>query len=122
VLSAVRSVAAGVLGHDSPEAIDPQATFKDLGFDSLAAVELYNYLCQTTGLQLPTTLGFDHPTPVALAQFLRAQMDGDQDGHATVVSTVDADAALDGNGMYRFPRRVAADLVAGSDLPVSTGS
>jgi acyl carrier protein len=122
VLSAVCSVAAGVLGHDSPEAIDPQATFKDLGFDSLAAVELYNYLCQTTGLQLPTTLGFDHPTPVALAQFLRAQMDGDQDGHATVVLTVDVDAGLDGNGVYRSPRRVAAELVAGPDLPVSTGS
>jgi acyl carrier protein len=93
VLEAVRSVAAGVLGHDSPEAIDPQATFKDLGFDSLAGVELYNYLCQATGLQLPTTLGFDHPTPLAVAQFLRAEMSGEQNGGAANGSKAEANGS-----------------------------
>jgi acyl transferase domain-containing protein/NADPH:quinone reductase-like Zn-dependent oxidoreductase/acyl carrier protein len=93
VLEAVRSVAAGVLGHDSPEAIDPQATFKDLGFDSLAGVELYNYLCQATGLQLPTTLGFDHPTPLAVAQFLQAEMSGEQNGGATNGSNAEANGS-----------------------------
>jgi acyl transferase domain-containing protein/NADPH:quinone reductase-like Zn-dependent oxidoreductase/NAD(P)-dependent dehydrogenase (short-subunit alcohol dehydrogenase family)/acyl carrier protein len=79
VLEAVCGVAAVVLGHESADAIDPDTPFKDLGFDSLAAVELYNYLCQATGLQLPVTLGFDYPTPVALAGYLRARMEGTQD-------------------------------------------
>jgi acyl transferase domain-containing protein/NADPH:quinone reductase-like Zn-dependent oxidoreductase/acyl carrier protein len=79
VLEAVCGVAAVVLGHESAEAIDPEIPFKDLGFDSLAAVELYNYLCQATGLQLPTTLGFDYPTPLAIAGYLRARMEGEKD-------------------------------------------
>jgi acyl transferase domain-containing protein/NADPH:quinone reductase-like Zn-dependent oxidoreductase/NAD(P)-dependent dehydrogenase (short-subunit alcohol dehydrogenase family)/acyl carrier protein len=79
VLEAVCGVAAVVLGHESAEAIDPEIPFKDLGFDSLAAVELYNYLCQATGLELPMTLGFDYPTPAAIAGYLRARMEGEQD-------------------------------------------
>jgi acyl transferase domain-containing protein/NADPH:quinone reductase-like Zn-dependent oxidoreductase/acyl carrier protein len=79
VLEAVCGVAAVVLGHESADAIDPEISLKDLGFDSLAAVELYNYLCQATGLQLPTTLGFDYPTPVAVAGYLRARMEGEAD-------------------------------------------
>jgi NADPH:quinone reductase-like Zn-dependent oxidoreductase/acyl carrier protein len=78
VLEAVCAVAASVLGYDSAEAIDPQATFRDLGVDSLAAVEMYNYFCEATALPLPTTLGFDHPTPVGVAQFLREQMEGER--------------------------------------------
>jgi acyl transferase domain-containing protein/NADPH:quinone reductase-like Zn-dependent oxidoreductase/NAD(P)-dependent dehydrogenase (short-subunit alcohol dehydrogenase family)/acyl carrier protein len=91
VLEAVCGVAAVVLGHESADAIDPEIPFRDLGFDSLAAVELYNYLCQATGLQLPTTLGFDYPTPVAIAGYLRARMEGEEDtaiagGQARAVS------------------------------------
>jgi acyl carrier protein len=74
VLQAMRTEVAEVLGYDSPEMIDPQVEFKDLGFDSLAAVELYNRLCQATSLRLPTTMGFDYPTPKALADFLCEQM------------------------------------------------
>jgi acyl transferase domain-containing protein/NADPH:quinone reductase-like Zn-dependent oxidoreductase/acyl carrier protein len=83
VLQTLRSEVAAVLGYDSPEMIDPQVEFKDLGFDSLAAVELYNRLCQTTALRLPTTMGFDYPTPEALAGFLCEQMgeaSGREDG------------------------------------------
>jgi acyl transferase domain-containing protein/NADPH:quinone reductase-like Zn-dependent oxidoreductase/acyl carrier protein len=76
VLETVRAEVALVLGYDSADAIDPAVEFKDLGFDSLAAVELYNRLCQTTGLRLPVTMGFDHPTPEAAAAFICAEMKG----------------------------------------------
>jgi acyl transferase domain-containing protein/NADPH:quinone reductase-like Zn-dependent oxidoreductase/acyl carrier protein len=74
VLQAIRGEVAAVLGYDSAEEIDPEIEFKDLGFDSLAAVELYNRLCQATGLRLPTTLGFDYPTPRAVAVFVGAEV------------------------------------------------
>jgi len=77
VLETVRSEVAAVLGYDSPEAIDTEVAFKDLGFDSLAAVELYNRLCQLTGMRLPTTLGFDYPTPLAVSKYLCEKMGGE---------------------------------------------
>jgi polyene macrolide polyketide synthase len=78
----VRGHVASVLGHAGPDAIDPQLAFKDLGFDSLAAVELRNRLSQATGLKLPSTLVFDHPTPAAVAELLRSKVQGTRRGTA----------------------------------------
>ncbi len=76
VLELVRKHVAAVSGHDSPETIDPERTFKDLGFDSLGAVELRNLLEQVTGLRLPATLVFDYPTPARVAKLLCLRVDG----------------------------------------------
>ncbi|HWX45576.1 MAG TPA: SDR family NAD(P)-dependent oxidoreductase, partial [Solirubrobacteraceae bacterium] len=76
VLELVRGHVSAVLGHTSAEAIDSQRPFKESGLDSLGAVELRNGLAQATGLRLPATLIFDHPTPLAVARCIRGQVEG----------------------------------------------
>jgi 4-hydroxyphenylalkanoate synthase len=66
--------AAAVLGHPAPEEIDPDTTFKALGFDSLTGVELRNHFKAATGLALSPTLIFDHPTPTAVADYIGRQL------------------------------------------------
>jgi acyl carrier protein len=66
----VTATAAAVLAHPDPAALDPDRPFKDLGIDSLTALELRNALNQRTGLALPATLALDHPTPTTLATHL----------------------------------------------------
>jgi NADPH:quinone reductase-like Zn-dependent oxidoreductase/acyl carrier protein len=72
VLAEVCGHVAAVLGHASPDEVNPEVSFKELDFDSLDAVELRNRLAHVSGVKLPSTVAFDHPTPTDVARFLCA--------------------------------------------------
>ncbi len=76
LLDLVRAHIATVLGNTTPEAIDPDKAFQELGFDSLTAVEMRNRLKAATGLALSPTLIFDYPTPGRLAGYFRSELAG----------------------------------------------
>ncbi|MFE9446731.1 type I polyketide synthase, partial [Streptomyces sp. NPDC006602] len=84
LLDLVRTQAAIVLGHMTGDAVDAERSFKDLGFDSLASVELRDRLQAATGLSLPSALVYHHPTPDAVVRLLRERLTGG--GGATVAA------------------------------------
>ncbi|WP_394831509.1 SDR family NAD(P)-dependent oxidoreductase [Pendulispora rubella] len=87
LLDLVRGEIAAVFGHPSPNAIEPTRPLHEIGLDSLLAVELRNRLAAASGLQLPATLLFDHPTPDALARQLSHALLGRAAAHQALAPT-----------------------------------
>ncbi|MFE7564216.1 SDR family NAD(P)-dependent oxidoreductase, partial [Kitasatospora sp. NPDC057500] len=118
VLDLVRSEAAAVLGHDGPAALHARRAFRELGFDSVLAVEFRNRLTAVTGLKLPGAVVFDHPNPVELARHLTGRLLERAEETAPVRATVQSDEPIAVVGMAcRFPGGVNSpedlwDLVA----------
>ncbi|WP_141576727.1 type I polyketide synthase [Actinomadura sp. WMMA1423] len=91
LLDLVRSHVAELLGYDDPAGLDTARAFDDLGFDSVAAVDLRTRLSAATGRRLPSTMVFDHATPAALAGFLRGELCGGDGGDPVQTALADLD-------------------------------
>ncbi len=74
LLDIVRKHVIAVLDYDPSTRIDARQPFRDLGFDSLSAVELRNRIAAATSVRLPGTAVFDYPTPAELAAELRVRL------------------------------------------------
>ncbi|WP_281048129.1 type I polyketide synthase, partial [Streptomyces himastatinicus] len=133
----VGEVVSQALKDKAPDVLDPQRPFLDLGFDSLATVDLHARLTAATGLRLPVTLAFDHPTPADLARHLRTELlgeDADEDlpSEEAVRGPIADDEPIAIIGMScRFPGSIGSpeelwDIVADgkdviSEFPVTRG-
>ncbi|MFF1309180.1 SDR family NAD(P)-dependent oxidoreductase, partial [Streptomyces sp. NPDC058307] len=129
LLEAVRTQVAAVLGHDSADPVSTKRPFRELGLDSVTAVELRNRLTGVTGIRLPATVIFDHPTVTELVDHLGAQLfdEGDEpetpgaadlerlDGLLTTMPDDDPARAAIADGLRRLLK-----LAVGADRPAET--
>ncbi|MEU8686551.1 type I polyketide synthase [Streptomyces sp. NPDC048611] len=110
VLDLVRSHTAAVLGFRDMRAVEPVRAFRDLGFDSLTAVELRNGLNADTGMRLPATLVFDYPTPQLLAEHVQDTLFGAADAEPEAAVLADLDRLADAISGFS-PENAARGLV-----------
>ena len=97
LVTLVQEVVVAVLGLAGTAAIAANQPLKELGLDSLMAVEVSNRLSARAEISLPTTLVFDYPTPVAIAKLLLRQVFAELDATARYGAT---------------PRRVSDEPIA----------
>ncbi|MFE5475614.1 SDR family NAD(P)-dependent oxidoreductase [Nocardia sp. NPDC056541] len=122
-LDAIRSHAATVLGHGSPDDIPADSAFADLGFDSLGAVEFRNRVQSATGVKLSATAVFDYPTPSALARYIGEHLAPDDNPARRILGQIDSlaetsllgdledqDLRIFADRMEEMARRVRATL------------
>src|SRR5215471_12419935 len=93
---------AAVLGLPGASSAPADVPLKELGLDSLMAVELHNRLSARVGTKLPTTVAFDYPTPTAMAQLLLEKLEL-------------------GRGLVSVERRRAVDAAAASEAIAIVG-
>jgi NAD(P)-dependent dehydrogenase (short-subunit alcohol dehydrogenase family)/acyl carrier protein len=77
MLEMVQAEAAAVLGHSAADDVEAGRAFKDLGVDSVTAVELRDRLSVASGLRLPASLLYDYPSAAAVAEHLRMELSPD---------------------------------------------
>jgi acyl carrier protein len=76
IVSVLHALLAVVVDHADARSIDSELSFKEIGLDSLGAVEFRNRVQTATGLKLPVTVALEYPTPVALARLIRTRLGG----------------------------------------------
>ena len=95
----LRGLIAGTLGYDDAARLDLDVTFVELGFDSLVALDLRKRLQSLTGLTLPRSLMFDHPTPAALVDYVHGLLKRSADDEQTSLAVPSNGDAIDGDGL-----------------------
>jgi hypothetical protein len=72
--SVIRDEMVAELGYTDPAVVDVRAAFTDQGLDSVSSIQLRTRIVAATGVAMPATVVFDHPSPAALATWIANAM------------------------------------------------